>query len=182
MKKILCVFLFGVLLLPVFAFENISFTPSIKLSSLGFEPGFAVNLDRLELEFSLPVKATDDTSDIYTAEAVSVAFNTKPFSSGFANTIGLEYMILAPDYSSALFSLIEGDSSVYPHLNVISLFYRAGINFTDHFGLVIKARQPLYIFASSESDFKTTILSDVGFFESWLLMITTISAGVKYTF
>lgn len=183
MKKIGLALSLFFLLLPIYANENIGFTPSLKLSMLGFEPAIAMNYNNLETEISVPFKTTADSSSIYAAPAINISYNTKPFSKGYSSTVGFEYMYLMAGYTESLFSLIENDSTDYPSLHAFSVFYRAGINFSDHFGIQIKARQPLCILsAKSNSNYRMSILNDIGFLESYLILVSTISVGVKYTF
>ncbi|MCR5385552.1 MAG: hypothetical protein K6E69_00365 [Treponema sp.] len=199
MKKIfISLLLIGALFAPMFADSDddvserttsapektIGFGPGLRISVLGLEPTFAVDIGNLELEAACALSSGVTGKQFGFAPSFSVAYNSNPFEKGMAATFGLEYMYLTPAYTAVLADMFDDDSnSSTPGIHALSLFYRGGFNFNHVFGLLWRIRMPLVIGGSQDGEsFNMNITNLPGFFGCLLVGVCTISIGVKFEF
>ena len=200
------------LILPCMARENdsgLGFSGGIRFSVLGLEPSVSLILNHLEVEASTPIQskhifsATYDSNGVPTSQditgyvfgmapAVSVGYNTKPFTSGWQNTVGASVLWLTDSYINAISG--NSSSSVLP-LNsngsvdfsqgayIGSLFYRGGIQWKSGFGLYFRVAIPLvaYVPSMGNSGF-FSIMEPEFAMASLASAFTTTAVGVKFTF
>ena len=204
MKKFLLTLFLSLALLPaVFAatdeFEitdasdkTFGFAPGLRLSILGLEPTFAINMNNLEFEAACAFSSGLDGKQMGFAPSVSIAYNTNPFEKGNAAIFGLEYMFLTPSYTNLLNKSLEKESYNndeieldWPGIHSLSLFYKGTHNFNNVFGMLWRIKLPLLMLPAEKVDGEIQNLNITnwgGFFLCSLIGVCETSVGVRFVF
>ena len=160
-------------------------TPGVRLSVIGLEPTFAVELFNLELEASCAINTGINGDQFGYAPSFTIAYNTNPFErGGFAN-FGAEYMYLTPAYTNMVVKTIdeEVEEDLVPGIHSLSFIYKGGYKFNHVFGLLWRLRLPLLIAAENEEvKFNLNVTNLKGLTACILLGACTTSIGVQFTF
>ena len=199
-KLLLCLILCAGLIPSVFAssFDDedegsgkfYGLTPGVRLSFIGVEPAFAVDVVNLEVEASCAFTTGYNGNEIGFAPALSVAYISNPFEKGSSAAFGVEYMFLTPTYINLLTSAFAEKSSSSSSsssssdedalgIHAVSLFYKGCYNFNRLVGLTWRIRMPCMIAYGNEN---INISNVPGFWTCLLAGVCTTSVGVKFTF
>lgn len=210
LKKIMVLAaLCAALALPCVARESdsgLGVSAGARFSVLGLEPTVSLLLNHLEIEASAPIQSqhtyeasdTDPSGRVMTgyvfgfAPEVSVGYNSKPFTSGWQNTVGATVLWLTESYFDALkgnvpSSVLPVDSNGSVDFSqgayIGSFFYRGGIQWRSGFGLYFRVAVPLVAYVPSQGNagFYSIMESEMAM-ASLAAAFTTTSVGVKFTF
>lgn len=191
MKKIIFSILFALIILPsVFAetddydFEetsekNFGISAGVRLSTLGLEPVISLNLNHLEIDTACSVSTGFDGREFGFAPSLAVGYCSSPFTKGYSTTFGLEYYYLSPSYTHLVNSFFNSSDAKDMSIHAASLFYKGAVHFNKNFGLMWRARLPLFI-AGDDQFYVITNLH--GVLVCWLTGVATLSVGVNFSF
>jgi len=162
----------------------IGFAPGIRLSLLGIEPSFGIDVKNLELEAACAISTGTTGDKIGVAPSFSVAYNSDPFGNGVSATFGLEYMFLSSSYMNVLGDVSDSDDSGNDsNIHAISIFYRGDFKIVDFLAFCWRIRFPLFIGWEGNDGLESINVTNFpGLLGCGLIAICTVSIGVRFTF
>lgn len=162
----------------------IGFAPGVRLSLLGIEPTFAIDILNLELEAACAISTGVTGDRIGVAPSFCIAYNSDPFGDGVSATFGLEYMFLSSSYMRVLGDVIDSDDmGTDPNIHGISLFYRGDFKITRFAAFCWRIRFPLFIGWEGDDGFQSINVTNLpGLFGCGLISICTVGIGVRFSF
>ncbi|MBQ5491927.1 MAG: hypothetical protein IIT68_07720 [Treponema sp.] len=189
--------------------SGLGFSGGVRFSVLGMEPTVALIFNNLEVEASAPIQSQHVYSSSYNpgsvpsgqdvsdyvfgiAPEVSIGYNSKPFTSGWQNTVGASVLWLTDSFVNALAG--NGSASVLPldsngsvdfsqGAYLGSFFYRGGIQWKSGLCLYFRVTVPLVAYVPSQGNagFYSVMESEMAM-ASMAAAFTTTAVGIKFTF
>lgn len=197
-------------LVPVFAQENdlaeppsesfseekvIGFTPSLRFSLLGLEPGFSFHYKEFEAELAIPITATMTNDSFGAGFTISAGFNSNPFTKGVQHGIGAGYSFFPKSYvnASLVKQLADKSSStgsageIDASAQALCLYYKIAYRFDVGIGMFARFNLPIIFhlegFEIDGKDYSTlTLFNPVQLLANTVIGLMSSSVGIQFTF
>lgn len=172
----------------------IGFTPSLRFSLLGLEPGFSFHFKEFEAELALPITATMTNDKFGAGFTISAGFNSNPFTKGVQHGIGAGFSFFPKSYVNAsIVKEIAGkiindgnggdlDASAW----ALCLYYKIAYRFDVGIGAFARFNLPFLIRVNGQINGQgypaLTLFSPTGLLANLGIGLCGTSAGIQFTF
>lgn len=173
----------------------IGFTPSLRFSLLGLEPGFSFHFKEFEAELAMPVTATMSNDKFGAGFTISAGFNSNPFTKGVQHGIGAGFSFFPKSYVNAsIVKEIAGkiiddgnggnlDASAW----ALCLYYKIAYRFDVGIGAFARFNLPLFFHLegstiSDSGNSTVTLFNPVGLMTNLGVGLCGTSVGIQFTF
>lgn len=173
----------------------IGFTPSLRFSLLGLEPGFSFHFKEFEAELAMPVTATMSNDKFGAGFTISAGFNSNPFTKGVQHGIGAGFSFFPKSYVNA--SIVkdiagkiigsENGEEIDTSSWALCLYYKIAYRFDVGIGAFARFNLPLFFHLEGlrigDKDYSTVMLfNPVGLMTNLVVGLCGTSVGIQFTF